>query len=1659
MKPKSDYYRNSSRRNETEGVVPRRTTLGDAAIIKQAVPLHKTFGTTGIQSLPIKFQPYHQSKNTNVQHSKSRGGGDQTRSSSNHSGSDSSDLRSNSSSSELLDRRNDNANPRPPYHLDNSPLERRDDFCDDSTLSTNDTDATSSLDKSPLPWSREETEILVQQMEFITAKVCEDRGQFPKEAVSQHLRTLQALIEQDKQGNLQRKKGKHKKNLNQHLQLSRDDPLLRQLSVGLRQLQLVDLEKLSRLLEDIRKEEDNLMGKDVLLLSGPSGCGKTTTLHFFAGTEFEEVEIEGFFHLETRKCNDPKVARFETSCCRYGVTKCLQTAQVTVDGKKFWVCDMPGLDALGGVEEEIAHGLGTIRALQRARTVRPVLILCKDTLGHRFVNLDKTWAMITRQFFLGPDAGLRPFSYIFTKFDSKYRTRLCQQFSHFQEDIANDKYGTHPKKGAKKRDDARSRRSGWSSQEDEQVFQAFVDDIVRKTTPEAHVVLPMREKPQTLLRQLLRTSYPVSDPENFFAPLATEASLSKLQIQLELTVHELSVALLLERYDAALHTLQQLMTITMLIPEAEPYYNLGIRTALEHARHLFQSMSELFEKDDFATAVDRVQSLRKLAEAFPEAQEFTECGEELLWRSIVEAMESRNSKKSYAKLTQVSRLLKDFPEAQAGVQRGLELKEARIRQAVAAGDLTEAGGLLVQLKDLSSAFPQARPYMQNSCNVLQKEIMRNMDDPMRVNEARDQLTLLARIAPHVPEAAELGRLGLRQLFNTVEKKIDDNEYTVTVSVVKTLMELGNTFPDSNDCIDRGVQIIWNVFGLVLEDKHYIRAIGIAQIMHEMVEISPKALEYTTMANEILGDRLLRSIQDGNYSIAMKMLLHLTKLEHNFPETLKSECVARGLKKIKQVADKAIKDKEYAVMIEFFQDLMQLEQDIPEAGRYARSMLTMVEQDLEKSVRERNFGHAIELLLQYGELQGGKEADMKSFITKGQEIFQKAIRNAIVDVDVETHAALHLVEMLLMHEDNLPVAGECSRFGLRHFRDVMEESIDQHNYVAAADLWHKLYLLSLRYPKVKKTVQTGFLMLRDVLAASLTEQNYKTATFIIQHFGKVENELPEADKCAKQSLTVIKNALLSSIDQEGFSTAMDILHHLVLNSTDMPDAFKCAQFGINHLQRAVETKLMAKKDYRKALEMMDQSIRLSKHLPDALKCAQGGLKIILKATENAIEQGDYGLAAELMDSMEKLTDALPEAYLSTEFALQAAYNHLTWLREALKSVVDQLGPEVPENNFTAIVHHLKTLTQNLLKAETLRYACIKVHTDPTKLEDQLKSAEEYCSEQLRRLTEKVVSELLNIEINKNSSESLQRMKSCLLSTIIRLKVMDKQLHQCPGGDYVAAAYDEAIKDLYVLLDGVLQSSESREDLTDAMETLELQVSFLCHVIVGFTSCTLEITDSEHEKIAAFEARRARLMDKFEGQINNKKAILQNYGPLAVAEGKTKASFVFIQSLDVSVLEGPRKALLQLGKSQSLCQLLPSKPKSVEYAITVKRFDLSIVNLMEQAIAFLETEYQEVVKLQASVADVTMVEKMASALINDTKKVNTALGLVTTWSNEVEIRCRPYNLRLYKLKQSLTETVSRMEPRRSILSFSVSPTSSGSRSGGSLNPFQCFYSQSS
>lgn len=1482
-----------------------------------------------------------------------------------------------------------------------------------------------------LSWTDIETDKMVQQLEFMTEQVCEDKTRFPKAEVSRLLRSLQKLIRQP--------------------EIRRDDPLLRNISRSLKDLQLVDLDKLAHLLHATQQVEEELVGKDLLLLSGPSGSGKTTTLHFLAGTEFEECEVEGFFHLEPVQVRDPQVAKYQTSCCRYGVTQSLQTAKVQVDGQTYYVCDTPGFDTLDSIEDDIAHGIGTVRAIQKARTVRPILIFCKDNLGHRFVNLNRMWGMVTRQFVLGPETGLKPFNYIFTKFESKHRTRLNQQFAHFKDDLKKssssrrdqDKKRSIPKHYGKDRTggpEHNQRRT--TSVEEEEVFKSFIDDIVEKTTPEAQLVLPLQEKPQTLLRRLVRSSYPVCDPQNFFAPMAAETSLAKLQIQLEMTLHELSLALAREDYTLAIERLEQLRTIARLLPEAEPYSKLGVQTVLQHATMLYQSLTELLttkeskakttnteDKRDYATAVVRIRALEQLAKAVPQAEECSELAQELLWRSILEAMESSHLQSSTEQIVQVSVLLRSFPKALAAIRRGLEAKRVQIVQAAESGDCAQAVELLLQVAELAKAYPEANACLEIGFKAFQEEVTSTIERH-KLTEASDQIQLLAKLCSKTPLATDFAGHAMRAMLTAVESELENNEYPMTVSLVENLMRL-NVFPE--ECINRGVHIIWNVFELVVEDKHYIRAIGIMETINGLAKISPKAYEYTRMGLEILGDRLLKTIHDRNYNVAMKMLLHMTKMDCDLPQTLKSECVTHGLQMIQDTAEKAVQQKNYKIIMELFRDLMQLDIEVPEAGRCARRMLTTIHEEFDHSIRKQNFALAIELLHNFTELEDELK-EIREFTSRGQESFELVIKDKFRTL--EPSHTMHLIDILLSQDGKLYVAGECARFGLRVIRDSIEEKIDQHDYVSAAETWNDLYEVSLKHPKAKKTVQVCFLMLRDVLSASLTEQNYKTATCILRHFGKIERELPEADKCARQTLAAIKNALISSIDQQDYGVAFDVLQVLVDNSKDFPDGFKCAQFGMQQLQKAVEMKVMDKKDYRKALEMMEKSVLLSEELPEALKCAQVGLKIILKATENAIDQGDYGVAVDLMNEVHNFTEKLPEAYLCSEISLQAAVRHLSWLRKTVVSVIDQLlGSRSDDEKFGEIIGHLKGLLQSILQSESLRYLCLKLH-EVAMEKEPLEAGEDFCTEQLRRLTEHVVSDLLNIEVDKTNSESLTQMKSSLLSTIIRLKVMNDHLYQCPGGSLVTAAYNETFKDFYGLINGVLQNSERRTAPPENMELFALQTEFLSSVLTGFMGSNLDITDAEYMQVAELENRRLRLLRQFGEQIEQRKSLLLNYTPSVFEKGKREPTFSYIQRMDFKQMEASRNSLLAIGKCPTLCELMPSKPAASEYLVFVKKFDVALVALIQRIVFFLEKELAELVAARKNLSDKTMVERMGEALFTDTQKMSTLLALVSKWSNELEVKCRPETIRVHKLKGAVEKELG-----------------VGSRKSFFFNPFQC------
>jgi len=322
-------------------------------------------------------------------------------------------------------------------------------------------------------------------------------------------------------------------------------------------VQPVDLEKLIELMKHNRQAGDSMDGKDVILLLGSVGSGKTTTLQFLSGTSFTEVEVDGFFHLQPTGFTDPSVEGYETSCGREAVTKSIQTAQVNLDGANVVLCDTPGFGEDEGVEENIANGLGIVRALHRARSVRPVLILSREGMGDRFSAFSETLSSVTRLIGNAESVDLRPFNYVFTKYEQRHRSCMCRQFILI-------------------------RKRPRAEEEGKVMFKAFVEDIIQKTTPEANIALPMENNRRSLLRGLLKDDLKVSDPRVYFVPFVSDSALRKLKLQLQITLRDIMTALVEEDYGLAAYRMEQLSNLATVLPEAGECAQLGLEASLRH---------------------------------------------------------------------------------------------------------------------------------------------------------------------------------------------------------------------------------------------------------------------------------------------------------------------------------------------------------------------------------------------------------------------------------------------------------------------------------------------------------------------------------------------------------------------------------------------------------------------------------------------------------------------------------------------------------------------------------------------------------------------------------------------------------------------------------------------------------------------------------------------------------------------------------------------------------------------------------------------------------------------------------------------------------------------------------------------------------------------
>ncbi|CAB9501322.1 whole genome shotgun sequence [Seminavis robusta] len=567
--------------------------------------------------------------------------------------------------------------------------------------------------------------------------------------------------------------------------MDREDPLLQRLLSTMRGINVVDMPRLSTLMKANQKAGDVIEGKDVIILCGETGSGKTTTLQFLLGTTFDEIEIDGFLHYGPTTFVDPNHADFKTSYSREPTTRNLQAAAVKMnegdeeDGQQeIAVCDVPSYDVTKCLEEDIALGIGMVQALQRAKSVRPVVVLSRDGMGNRFGNLCDTMRIVMRLCNVTENEDWKPFHYVFTKYDEKHRELLHKQFVALRRNP--------PKIG-----------QGHL----QELFEAFVGDIAEKTSVEATVIRPMEDHPANVLPVLAGDDPSCKvNPLEFCANFASDFSVKQLQLQMQVHLNDFHGHLLEENYYSAIRAMEGIKVLADMFPDMQGYILQAKEAFVQQVALIWVLVVRSIGKQDYHTALYRMEQLSSMAKDFPDAVECSELGREMLSQSIVEPITEKAYGKSIHRMKLLGKVRKRFPEAVESIELGLEALRDTLNALVEERDFDTAIDLITQLGRAEPDIPEGFSVAQHGLHLVRESLMGIVEE----ENYEDGMKLTMRVSELGRDFAEANGY-VRKILKIIRKRIDQSiqlgDYVKAGFLLRHLCELGKELYDGSEYVE------------------------------------------------------------------------------------------------------------------------------------------------------------------------------------------------------------------------------------------------------------------------------------------------------------------------------------------------------------------------------------------------------------------------------------------------------------------------------------------------------------------------------------------------------------------------------------------------------------------------------------------------------------------------------------------------------------------------------------------------------------------------------------------------------------------------------------------------------------------------------------------
>lgn len=870
-----------------------------------------------------------------------------------------------------------------------------------------------------LPWTDDDKKFLLQQVAFWKNCLLEDENRLPKEDVRDILKSLYSFLRLE--------------------QATRGDRLLREISYKIQNMKGLDLHRLIELMEDQRKAGDTMADKDVILLTGAVGSGKTTTLHFLAGTQFEEKEVDGFLHLEPVSVKDARIEGYTTSCGRYPMTKVLQAVPVHFKhgntDELVVICDVPGIGSVSTVEEELAFHYGMGPAIDRARRVKPVVVLNEELMGACFSNLPDALRLMKQEMSIKSPRDLKPVDYVFTHYEERHRTRLHQQFASLQSN------------------------GGLRYRNDQTVlFEELVNDVIAKTTPDAKLIMPLDDDPHDLLRSLWKESF-VEDPQGVYCQdLPTDSALKQLYVQLQITLEEVKTALSREAYGSALDLIVLLGKVSIWFPQGKQTAQLAKEAACRQVNTIWEWMAKEIVDCHYVQVLARMDQLDGFGVIFPDAQSCSKRGNELLWESMVAPMEEHDYVLTMERICKLSGLSERYTPASQCVKRALRLLRKKISSSIEEGNFKGALALLIPLSSLSDTVPEADECAKNILLGLKQSMETCIAIEKDYPIALDLISRISSLKLLYPQVTEIAECGMSLCRRMLESSIVQADYDSALFLVQHMQRLQTEFPQAGEIAEYGLGIFSTAIEVLIEREDYKKAILLMQQISEEVLGSEDLMLKGISQIRVM---LEAAIKNERFKSALETIYKVNILAKTVPEAY--ACIEHGFTSIQASIMNLIEGHKYENAIQLMELLSTGDNRLPLAKECTRVGIELLEVNIMDFIESHKYEDAIQLmeLLSAGD---NRIPLAKECTRVGIEVLKKNVSKAIEKKNYSP--ALDMIQQLSGNGHKIPGVGECSRRGLEQLSEAAQKAISDRDYATAIEIINNLGELTQTIPESK-----------------------------------------------------------------------------------------------------------------------------------------------------------------------------------------------------------------------------------------------------------------------------------------------------------------------------------------------------------------------------------------------------------------------------------------------------------------------------------------------------------------------------------------------------------------------------------------------------------------